>query len=248
MASPAAAYLNLPANADSTEQKRILDALPVLVFLERSGSIVFANTEARQMVGESGAEWTSRSTEEVLWGLFPGTAEPQTQLKGTRGGSPFHATLPARNGRLQPVEGTYCITNAERREAIIVAHSTGRERAPKRQFMEDVLASLPEAVAIELGGHILYTNPAFARMFGYSADEASGGSLRELIVPEVRMSEHNALVDGAACMECEVVETVRCNKAGELVEVHLHRAPLMVDGRALGVIFTFRGIRKPAGN
>ena len=248
MASPVTAYLNLPANADSAEQQRVLDALPVLVFLERSGVIVFANAEARQMVGEPCAEWTSRPTEEVLWGLFPGTAEPQTQLKGTRGGSPFHATLPARSGRLQPVEGTYCITDAEQREAVIVAHSTGRERAPKRQFMEDVLASLPEAVAIELAGHILYINPAFTRMFGYSTDEASGGSLRDLIVPEERMGEHNALVSGSACMECELIETVRCNKAGERVDVDLHRAPLMVDGRALGVVFTFRGIRQPEGN
>jgi len=240
--------LNLSANAGSAEQQRILDALPVLVFLERAGNLVFANAEARQMVGESGGEWASRPTEEVLWGLFPGTAEPQTQVKATRDGSPFHATLPAGNGRLQPVEGTYSITNAEQREAVIVAHPTVSERAPRRQFMEDVLASLPEAVAIELSGHILYTNPAFTRMFGYSADEASGGTLRELIVPEAHMSEHNALVSGAAYTDCELVETVRHNKAGEPIHVDLHRAPLIVDGRALGVVFTFRGIRRSMVN
>ncbi|HVU44745.1 MAG TPA: PAS domain-containing protein [Terracidiphilus sp.] len=246
--SPETGHLDLPANTDSAEQRRILDALPVLVFFERAGIIVFANAEARRMVGEPGDEWVRRPIEEVLWGLFPGTAEPQTLLKGTRDASPFHATLPARNGRLQPVEGTYCITNAEPREAIIVAHPTGRERAPKRQFMEDVLASLPEAVVIEHSGHILYTNPAFTRMFGYSSEEASGGSLSELIVPEARLSEHNALVSGAACMECELVETVRRNKDGEMIDVHLHRAPLLVDGRAVGVVFTFRVIRKPTGN
>ena len=247
--SPEAFHLDLPANADSADQGRVLDALPVLVFLERAGIIVFANAEARQLVGEPGDAWVRRPIEEVLWGLFPGTAEPQTQLKGTRcGSSPFHATLPTRNGRLQPVEGTYCITDAELREAIIVAHPTGRERAPKRQFMEDVLASLPEAVAIEHGGHILYTNPAFTRMFGYSAEEASGGNLCELIVPEDRISEHNALASGADCMECEVVETVRKNKDGKLVDVHLHRAPLLVDSRPVGVVFTFRAFLNPAQN
>ena len=55
------------------------------------------------------ASGSPRPVEDVLWGLFPGTAEPQTLLTGTRRGSPFHATLPARNGRLLPVEGTYCI-------------------------------------------------------------------------------------------------------------------------------------------
>jgi PAS domain S-box-containing protein len=249
MVSPETIRLNLPENCDSAEQRSVLDALPVLVFLERAGMIVFANAEARQLLCASEDErdnWVDRPMEEVLWGLFPGTAEPQTQLTGTHRSSPFHATLPARNGRLQPVEGTYSITNAELREAVIVAHPTGRERTPKRQLMEDVLASLPEAVAIEHGDHILYTNPAFTRMFGYSAEEASGGSLGDLIVPEARLSEHNALVSGAACQECELVETVRRNKAGELVDVHLHRAPLLVDGAAVGVVFTFRRIRAAA--
>ena len=78
-----------------------------------------------------------------------------------------------------------------------MAHPGGRERAPKTRLMEDVLASIPEAVAIEHGDHVLYTNPAFTRMFGYPAEEAGGGSLRELIVPETRMSEHAALAKSA---------------------------------------------------
>jgi PAS domain S-box-containing protein len=238
--SPETVGLNLNDNAGSQEQRNVLDALPVLVFLERAGVIVFANAEARQMLGMADGEWVERPMEEVLWGLFPGTAEPQTELKGTQRGSPFHATLPAKNGRLQPVEGAYSITNAEEREAVIVAHPSGRERVPKRQLMEDVLASLPEAVAIEHGGHILYTNPAFTRMFGYLAEEAGGESLLDLIVPEALASEHEALATGAAALERELLETVRRNKAGELMDVHLHCAPLLVDERAVGVVFTFR--------
>ena len=64
----------------------ILDALPVLVFLERAGKIVFANAEARQMLGLTEGEWVARPVEDVLWGLFPGTAEPQTLLTGTQQG------------------------------------------------------------------------------------------------------------------------------------------------------------------
>ena len=122
--------LNLPENSDSAEQQEILDALPVLVFLEREGKIVFANVEARQMLGLAEGEWTECPVEDVLWGLYPGTAEPQTLLTGTRRGSPFHATLPAKNGRLLPIEGTYCLLNAELREAVIVAHPGGRGNRP----------------------------------------------------------------------------------------------------------------------
>src|SRR6202021_3728623 len=99
--------LNLPENSDSSQQREVLDALPVLVFLERAGKVVFANAEARQTLGVADADWAPRLVEDVLWGLFPGTAEPQTQLIGTGSGSPFHATMPTRNGRLRAVEGPH---------------------------------------------------------------------------------------------------------------------------------------------
>ena len=234
--------LNLPKDADAIKQRDILDALPVLIFLERAGKIVYANIEARLMLGLTDGDWVPRGVEDVLWGLFPGTAEPQTLLKSTGTGSPFHATMPAKNGKLIPVEGTYCILNAELHEAIIVAHPGGRERAPKSRLMEDVLASLPEAVAIEHGGHVLYTNPEFTRVFGYSAEEASGGSLSQLIVPETRLNEQAMLEKGVNEHGRVLMETVRINSAGDLVDVSLHCAPLLVDKARVGYVYTFRDI------
>ena len=108
--------------------------------------------------------------------------------------------------------------------------------------MEDVLASLPEAVAIEHENHVLYTNPAFTRMFGYTAEEAGGGSLRELIVPETRLNENAALVQAVDKRGGATVETVRMNKAGELVDVSLQVAPLLVNDAQVGYVFTFRDI------
>lgn len=238
---------DLPANADSSEQREILDALPALVFLERDGQIVFANAEARQILGSANAAWVPRPIEEVLWGLFPGTAEPQTSLRGTKRGSPFHATLPVKNGRLLQVEGAYSVTNAALHESVIVAHPSGRERAPKTRLMEDVLSSIPEGVAIELGNRILYTNPAFSRIFGYSAEEAAGACLAELILPETRPAEHAALVKQVAVCGRVLLETVRRNKAGDLLHVHLQLAPLLVDGAQVGYVFTFRDINECQG-
>ena len=234
--------MNLYQNANPDAQREVLDGLPVLVLLERAGKIVFANAEARRMLGLTESEWTPRPVEEVLWGLFPGTAEPQTVLTGTERAHPFHATLHVQNGRLIPVEGTYSVLHPELREAVIVAHPSERERAPKSRLMEDVLASLPEAVAIEVQNHLLYANPAFTRMFGYTPDEAGGSSLRELIVPETRRNENAALLKAVDDHGFATVETVRSNKAGELVDVSLQVAPLLVDGGRVGYVFTFRDI------
>jgi diguanylate cyclase (GGDEF)-like protein/PAS domain S-box-containing protein len=234
--------LNLPENSESSQQQEVLDALPVLVFLERAGNVVFANAEARQTLGIQEEEWTPRPVEDVLWGLFPGTAEPQTQLLGTEAGSPFHATMPAQGGRLLPVEGTYSILNAERREAIIVAHPSGRVRPPKSRLMEDVLASIPEAVVIVHSNHVLYTNPAFTHMFGFTAEEAGGENLRDLIVPETRHHEL-ALLEKLVDQKGRVTtDTMRKTKAGELVDVAMVVAPLRVDGSNVGYVLSFRDI------
>ena len=234
--------LNLAGNFDSLQQQEILDALPVLVFLERAGKVVYANAEARNLLGHTEGDWVARPMEEVLWGLFPGTAEPLTQLIGTRRGSPFHATVPARSGRLLPVEGTYSLLNAELGESVIVAHPSSRERAPKSRLMEDVLASIPEAVVIVHGSHVLYTNPAFTEIFGYTAEEASGENLIELIVPETRRHEV-AMFEKEMDAEGRLsTETVRMNKAGELLDVSLVAGPLKVDGGKVGYVLSFRDV------
>ena len=108
--------------------------------------------------------------------------------------------------------------------------------------MEDVLASIPEAVAIVHSGHVLYTNPAFTEMFGYTAEEASGGTLRELIVPETRQHESAMLEEAVDQNGAATFETVRMNKNGELVDVSLLSGPLLVGGAKVGYVFTYREI------
>jgi diguanylate cyclase (GGDEF)-like protein/PAS domain S-box-containing protein len=234
--------LNPFENTSSDALRAVFDGLPVLVFLERDGKILFANAEARRLLGGAEGAWTPCPVEDVLWGLFPGTAEPQTQLTGTETGHPFHATIPAHDGRLISVEGTYSILNPQSREAVIVAHPSDRSRAPRSRLMEDVLASLPEAVAIEYENHVLYTNPAFTRMFGYTPEEAAGGSLRDLIVPETRLDEHVGLLKAVGDHGLATTETVRSNNAAELVDVSLQIAPLLVDKSRVGYVYTFRDI------
>ena len=234
--------LNLPNNSESAQQQEILDALPVLIFLERAGRIVYANSEARHLLEMGEEEWIPRPVEEVLWGLFPGTAEPRTLLTGTRWSSPFHATLATRTGRLHPVEGTYSVVDPDLREAIVVAQPGAREKAPRPRLMEDVLSCMPEAVAIVHHNHVLYTNAAFTRMFGYSSEESTGESLRDLILPETRRHEIGQLERAVDRHGFASMETVRMGKSGELVDVSLLAKPLVVNGEKAGYVLSYRDI------
>ena len=216
--------------------------MPVLVFLEREGRIVFANTEARRMLGVGDSDWTARLSEEILWGLSSGTADPQTLVASSGQGSPFHATLAAGSGQLFPVEGIRSILNSEPLEAVIVAHSKEPTEAPKLSLMEDVLSSVPEALLIVHCGRILYTNPTFTRMFGYTSDEASEGDLWELIVPEGRRHEHAMLEMTVDQNGLARIETVRVSKSGRQMDVSILAGPLLVEGTKAGYVLSFRDI------
>ena len=234
--------MRVPQSSESAEQFQLLDALPVLILLERAGKVVFANAAARQMIGHDDGLWTPRPVDDLLWGLSSGTAEPRTLLKGTQTGSPFHATLTANDGSLLPIEGTYSLLNGDLCDAIIVAHPGGRILAPSSRMMEDVLSSLPEAIVIVHGDRVLYTNPAFTRIFGYTADEAAGADLRALIVPDANAHEHKLLEMALDLDARSPIETVRHNKAGEEVHVAILSSPLLVDGAPVGCILTFRAL------
>jgi diguanylate cyclase (GGDEF)-like protein/PAS domain S-box-containing protein len=234
--------VNLPANSESLQQQEVLDALPVLVFLERAGKIVFANAQARLAMGLQDGEALQRPIEDVLWGLFPGASEPETRFAASQRSSPFHATLLAPNGRMQPIEGTYCTTNVEQREAVIIAHPGGRDRAPRSRLMEDVLASIPEAVVIVHEDHVLYTNPAFTRLFGFSPEEVSGSHPREFIVPETRQHEIAMLSQAVSQHGQLAMETVRKTKSGDLVDVAMLAGPLVVNGTNVGYAVSYRDI------
>ena len=59
------------------------------------------------------------------------------------------------------------------------------EAKRERSFLQALLSSAPTAiVTIGADGHVLGVNPAFERLFGYSAAEAMGRELNSLIVPE----------------------------------------------------------------
>ena len=223
-----------PDNASLGEQRQVADRRHELVFLERGGKIVFANAEARQMLGLTAGEWIARPIEDVLWEVKASAAIP---APGTT--KSFRATILARNGRLFQVEGTYTPVATDPREAIIVAQPTGYE---KERVIDQVLASMPEAVAIEQGDTLLHINPAFTRMFGYTAEDASGRDLRQLIVPETRLNEHIMLLKSVNEQGTGQMETVRVNKMGDLIDLSLQVSPLIVDGKHVGYVYTFRDI------
>ncbi len=111
------------------------------------------------------------------------------------------------------------------------------------QFLEQMFVASADALIIaDCSQRILWTNPAFLRMFGYDAAEAVGQSLEHLVVPLDRLAESKWLTEAMARAENVTVETKRRKKDGTLLDVFVYCAPLLRDGKMSGFYVGHRDI------
>ena len=76
-------------------------------------------------------------------------------------------------------------------------------------------------------------NKAFEAIFGYSADEAIGRNLDELIVPEKKRAEGKELTSTSFRQKNIHRELVRKRKDGSLVDVEVHAKSIYLDKERL---------------
>jgi PAS domain S-box-containing protein len=94
-----------------------------------------------------------------------------------------------------------------------------------RGFLEAMLANAPSAIAtLDPGGRILGVNPAFERVFGYSAEEATGSDIDEMIVPESELESARDLERQVRTGRVVVADVPRRTKAGDTVWVQASAA------------------------
>jgi PAS domain S-box-containing protein len=115
------------------------------------------------------------------------------------------------------------------------------ELEEQRIHLTELFARVPEAVVmIDRDSRMTRVNPAFTTIFGYTAEEATGQRLHDLITPEDLQEEVTSVV--RRMMETGdvfAVETVRSHKNGTRVPVSLMCVPLSTNegGNAGYVIY-----------
>ncbi len=102
-------------------------------------------------------------------------------------------------------------------------------------LIEDSAAAL---VALTPDGCIHTWNAAAERMFGYRASEIKGQSI-SMLVPEERRLEQQKLLERIQCGEVVRVDTVRCHRNGQQLNIHMSAGPVRGDdGSIVGVVAT----------
>jgi PAS domain S-box-containing protein len=146
-----------------------------------------------------------------------------------------------RDGTLLPISLTVSPIRSESGEIIgaskIARDISGRKHADReaRRLAAIVESSDDAIVSKDLDGIVMSWNGAASRMFGYSADEMIGRSIRTLIPADRQAEEDDVLAHIRRGDKVEHFETIRRCKDGTLVPISLTVSPIRAaDGSVIG--------------
>ena len=120
----------------------------------------------------------------------------------------------------------------------------GHELEEQRAHLSELFARIPEAVVlVDRDSRIARVNPEFTKIFGYTAEEAIGRRVKDLITPddlqeEVESFAYRMVQTG----EVFAVETVRRHKNGARIPVSLLCVPVSSSGGGKAGYVIYRDI------
>ncbi|MGE0157789.1 MAG: PAS domain S-box protein [Gemmatimonadales bacterium] len=118
-----------------------------------------------------------------------------------------------------------------------------RPLEPAAYLTEIVDSSDDAMITKDLQGVIHASNAAATRIFGYTAGELKGQSIRTLIPPDRQTEEDEILRRIAAGERIDHLETVRLRKDGRAIDVSVSISPVRdADGRVVGAFKIARDI------
>ena len=230
---------------------------------EAAGRIEFAyyyeggerRTEAPLDYGEGLTSHILRSREPLLLNRR-GQLEPQTSI-GTP--SLSYLGVPILVGEraigaisVQNVEEEGRFGEADSRLLATIAANVGvaiqnarlfAEVGRQKQYFESLVETSPAAVVImDADERVTGWNPAAAALFGYTADEAVGRTIDELVVSEEFRDESRDVTIEARERGRTRRITRRARKDGGLLDVEMELVPLQFDGERIGFYAIYHDI------
>jgi PAS domain S-box-containing protein len=115
----------------------------------------------------------------------------------------------------------------------------------QKTYLEELFNSAPEAIVLHDNNDLVVNvNYEFTKMFGYTRKEAIGKPINELVAPENLKEEAASLSNMVIHSRRVEVESQRRCKNGDLIHVSILGAPIIHDGKQMGVYAIYRDITK----
>ena len=113
----------------------------------------------------------------------------------------------------------------------------------ERTYFTQLFELAPEAIAmVDQSDSVLMINSEFSRMFGYSAAEAVGNKLNDLVVPP-DLKEEGACADHTLQSGSHIgFESYRMSKDGRRIPVSVLARPFLLPGEETGIYVIYRDI------
>ncbi len=113
----------------------------------------------------------------------------------------------------------------------------------EKAYFEQLIENAPEAISIvDEEFRILRINAEFTKLFGFTASEAAGKRLDQIIVPPDRYAETTWIGECIKTQSKLLLETRRQRKDGTLVEVLLSTSPVTLNGTRVGAYASYRDL------
>jgi PAS domain S-box-containing protein len=118
-----------------------------------------------------------------------------------------------------------------------------REVQRQKQYSDALVETSPVAiVTIDLGGTVVGWNPGAERLFGYTATEALGRPMEDLVATPEAREEVRANIQKTLGGEWIRAIARRARKDGTPVDVEISSVPVVVDGALVGMIGIYHDI------
>jgi PAS domain S-box-containing protein len=218
----------------------LLEISPVaIVTTDLDGSVTSWNPEAERLFGYSRDEAIGHNLDDLIAGpkdLRDEAAAVKTEAAQT---GRFHGITrrTRKDGTLVDVEvlAVPVVVDRERAGYYAIYHDVSELQRQKRYF-ESLIELSPSAIAtVDADANVTSWNPAAERLFGYTAAEAIGRNIDELVTQDERLRAEALEVSrrGTSGEQAQLV-TQRQRKDGSFVDVQLVAAPILVGGEQVG--------------
>lgn len=235
--------------------EKFADMIPQVVFeIDTRGRVTYANSKGLERFGysrgdiQNGLHVSSILGKDQTYILFNNLKK--IQLPGSYSHDEYEVF--SKDGLLIPViSHVYAVFNNQGKiigYRGILTDMTDRkaiqdEIIREKTYLEVLIESAPESIVqTTLDGTIERINQEFTRVFGYTAEEAIGKNIDNLIIPKELIPEGNQFTLKAASNEPVSVETTRMTKSGDQIFVSLLIKPVRINDETTTLYAIYRNI------
>jgi len=113
----------------------------------------------------------------------------------------------------------------------------------QRKYFQALFEGSPEAVAsLDPQNRVMDINPTFEKMFGYTLEDIKGRDIDDCILPTSKKEEGRSFIRRAWEGEVAVAWSVRKRADGTKIPVSILGAPIILDGKQIGMFAIYRDI------